>query len=690
MTMSDATQFTRALLGQGLGLGWGDEAEAWLRSRSIMGGRPYEQELEDIRREYGEFAQRRPKAAFATELAGGVLPALAAALVTPATGGAAAPVAAGALGRIAANPVAQGVLRAWRNPVGRGVITGVLSGGVAGAGTAEEGERLPGFAVGSALGGGMGGVMPLAFRGASSVADWLRERIAPSAETVTKGATRRVRRALERADEGAGISPQEAAQRIAEDRARGIPSTLANVDQSLVGLAEVVGQRPGASADIVKQQLEPQLADARERVMGRTGRALKAGRYYDEEQALASDLRTRARDLYEDAYSFGTVDDDRILAVLQQPQFKRFFDKARDIADTEKMAARLRGEDPSKYELTPIYMMDAAGNITETVLPDVRTLDYIKRGIDTVIERGFEGEGISKAEASALRDLRRQFVNAIDEATIDPDTGVSAYALARRDYAGDMEVLDAMRTAREKFSRLPPEEVADFLSTASRSEVDAFRTGAFRNIYDSVMGTSNNINAAKKIINSPLMVERLRPLFDSQAQFNLYKAALLRESQLFEQGQQILKGSATARRLQALEEFNEGASAGEFVGNLITSGFDNSLTNLVGNLARSAKMPEEIAAETSRLLMSSNPAEVAAAVKILEEYGAKAAVGAKNLTAAEMGAIMGATTAMMPAPDPRTEGPSIERALEESRRIPGAALTGPSIDEDLRKLREGQ
>jgi len=671
--MSDATQFTRALLGQGLGLGWGDEAEAWLRSK--IGDRAYEQELADIRREYGEFAQRRPTAAFATELAGGALPALAAALMTTGTGGATAPAATGVLGRLAANPVA------------RGIATGILSGGIAGAGAAEEGERLPGFAVGSVLGGGMGGIMPLAFRGASSAADWLRERIAPSAEDVTRGAARRINRALGRADEGRGMSPQEAAQRLAEDRARGIPSTLANVDPALVGLAETVAQRSGASSNIIEAQLGRQMSDVRERVMGRTGRALKAGRYYDEEQALASDLRTRANDLYEDAYSFGTVDDDRILAVLQQPQFKRFFDKARDIADTEKMAARLRGEDPSKYDLTPIYTMDAAGNITETVLPDVRTLDYIKRGIDAVIERGFEGEGISKAEASALRDLRRQFVKAIDEATIDPNTGVSAYALARRDYAGDIEVLDAMRTAREKFTRLPPEEVADFVSTASRAEVDAFRTGAFRNIYDKIMESPQNFNAAKRIVNSPQTMERLRPLFDTQAQFNLYKAALLREAQLFDQSSKILSGSPTARRLQAREEFEGGVPVGEVIANTINSGFMNSLSLLAGNVARSAKMPDEIAAETSRLLMSSNPAEVAAAVKILEDYAAKSAVGAKNLTAAEMGAIMGATTATMPAPDAGTEGPTIERALE-GRRIPGEALT--SIEEALRLRREGQ
>jgi len=675
--MSDAAQFTRSLLGQGLGLGWGDEAEAYLRS--LVGEETYQQELEDIRRGYGEFAQRRPYLSFGAEFAGGALPAVAAALLTPATGGATAPAATSTLGRLA------------RSPVGRGVLAGIATGGIAGAGAEEGEDRLPGFGLGAALGGGMGGMTPLAFRGASNAANWLQERIAPSAKTITSGAERRISRALGRADEGRGISPQEAAQRLAEDRARGIPSTLANVDPAVASLAETVAQRSGAGKDIVRAQLGRQMADFRERIMRRTQADLGARRYYDEERQIANDLRARANDLYEDAYAFGTVDDPRVLAALSSPKFKAFFDKARDIADIRKLTAGLSGGDPSKYELTPIYTMDAAGNITQTALPDVRTLDYIKRGIDDVIERGYDGEGISKVEADALKDLRKVFNEAIDEATVDPATGVSAYAVARADYAGDMEILEAIRTARESFTRMPPEEIADFVQSASRAEVDAFRTGAFRNIYDKIMESSQNFNAAQRIVNSPQTMERLRPLFDSQAKFNLYKAALLRESQLFEQSNRILGGSPTARRTQEREEFEGATPVGEVVANTINSGFDfmGSLSLLAGNLARSATITDDIAAETARMLMASNPAEVAAAVRLLEDYAGRSAVGGKRLTGAELGTIMGYTTATMPPPDAGTEGPSIERALGERQLRPGDLL-GPSIEEELARRRQMQ
>jgi hypothetical protein len=657
-------------------LGWGDEAEAYLRSK--VGEREYERELEDIRRGYGEFAQRRPYLSFGAEFAGGALPAVGAALATPATGGATAPVATSTLGRLAASPV------------GRGILSGIMTGGVAGAGGAEEGERLPGAALGATLGAGMGGVTPLVFRGASNVSDWLRERIAPSAETVTSGAARRISRALGRADEGRGISPQEAAQRLAEDRAQGIPSTLANVDRAVASLAETVAQRSGASADIVRAQLGRQMEDVRERIMGRTQAGLRAGRYYDEEMQIANDLRARASDLYEDAYAFGTVDDPRILNLLAKPQYKAIFERAQRIADTEADEFRLRGQDTSKFELTPIYTMDADGNVKLTALPDVRTLDYMKRAMDRVVREGMnKGDEPVLPEPVALKKVKNAFVEVLDEATVDPATGVSAYAVARADYAGDSEILDAMRTAREGFTRMPPEEIADFVQSASRAEVDAFRTGAFRNIYDKIMESSQNFNAAQRIVNSPQTMERLRPLFDSQAKFNLYKAALLRESQLFEQSNMILGGSQTARRTQAGKEFEAGPPVGEVVANTINSGFMNSLSMLAGNLARSATITDDIASETARLLMSSDPAEVAAAVRLLEDYAGRSAVAGKRLTGAELGTITGATTAVLPPPDAGTEGPSIERALGERQLRPGDLL-GPSIEEELARRRQMQ
>ena len=79
----------RAMLGQGLGMGWGDEAEAWLRSK-LSQSPGYEAELAKINKEYAQYSKENPFVAPSLEFAGGAAPALAAMLATPATGGAAA------------------------------------------------------------------------------------------------------------------------------------------------------------------------------------------------------------------------------------------------------------------------------------------------------------------------------------------------------------------------------------------------------------------------------------------------------------------------------------------------------------------------------------------------------------------------------------------------------------------------
>ena len=679
--MGDAANFTRALLGQGLGMGWGDEAEAWLRSK--IGEKTYEENLRDINREYAEYAQRNPLLTAGTEFAGGVLPMVASYAATPFTGGAAAPAAAATTAR-----TAGALARLAQNPVVRGALTGLGTGAVAGAGTAEPGSRGEGALVGGTVGTIVGGGAPVVIRGAGNAAGWLRDRLAPSEEVIRRGSTRRVNRALGQAREGEGMTAQEAADVVAADRARGIPSTLANVDPSMVDLAETAAQRTGVGARQIEGTLGRQTAGARERVYGRVRSEINGGNYYDDEMRMVEELRNQARTLYDDAYAFGEVSDPRIRQILESPQFRSFYNRAREIADNERLAAQLRGEDTSRFDLNPIYMVDSEGNAVVQRIPDVRTLDYIKRGIDATIERGFDGQGLSTAEANALRQVRREFVNVIDEATIDPNTGVSAYTQARAGYAGDMEVLDALRAGRNDFNRLDHEEIARMIQDMSEAERDAFRTGAVRNIYDRLMDPSGNINAAQRIIGSPEYAAKMAPLFDSPAQFDLFRSAMQREMQLFQQSNRILGGAATARRTQARGAFEEGTPVGEVVADTITGSFGSSLTNLVARIARSATMTDDIATDVSRMLMSSDPTEVAAAVRILEDYGQQAATGAARLNRAETGAIMGTVVSAQPAPT-TDEAPNVAEdiARETQTRIDQG---GPDIQADLEALRRSR
>jgi len=672
----------RSFFGEGLGMGWGDEAESWIRSK--LGQGTYEDIRKGITRENARFAERYPISSGVSEFAGGAAPALAAYYMTPATGGAAAPVAAaqtarsmGALGRIAANPYT----RAGAIGAGQGAITG--------AGQAETGADIPlGAAGGTILGAGIGAAAPVAIRTGKAGLDWLRERALPSDAFVRDRALRQISGALE----SDGIKPGDVLATVQQDQAMGVPSMFANASPSLARLADVITNRAGKAAAGTRLAFEELKEGSRERVMQQVRSGVSGRNYFKDESDAVNKLRTEAKTAYDDAYAFGSVQDPRIDRVLQNPKFAAFFEKAKQIADNEATAAELRGENPAKYKLQELYRTktDKDGNLVGFELvsvPDVRTLDYIKRGIDSVIESGFEGKGITKPEANSLKELRKAYISAIDDATIDPKTGKSAYAEARKDYAGDMEVIDAMRLGFSDFRSLPSEQVSELMKTMSTAEKEAFRTGAARSIYSIIMDPSNEIDAAKRLVGSPEMRAKLGEIFETPAKRDLFMAAVKREQELFRQAQRVLGGSQTAERLAMRESFEEGSNFGEMVAQALNQGgFKNALTAIAARAISKTRMNDDVAEEISKRLTSKDPKDVAAAVQELEDYAKSVAPKEKRLTYGEQGVGSGTNVSIYPSPvDEEAAAEEASKSMKGERPAPDVQL---DIEEELKKWRE--
>lgn len=673
----DATNYARAALGQGLGMGWGDEAEAWLRSR-LPGGGTYEQELAKIQKDYGSFAQKNPVSSAAAEFAGGTLPMVASYLLPG--GQAAAPATtantAGALARLAANPLV------------RGAAVGLGTGAISGAGSAQPGNRIPGAVTGGVVGTVVGGGAPVVIRGGKAGYNWLRDRLLPTEETVTSRAAGKINRALDES----GMTPKDAGDAVKADRARGVPSTVANTNPALVDLAETVAQRSGPSARRVEDKLRKQTTGARERVYAQTRKAIDSGEYYADEARLLQELRDKSGPAYQQAYAVGEVNDPQVMKLLELPQFRQAWETARAIAETDAAAAKAaairagQDFDETAYKLRDIYSVKYDKNgmpvdveITGTV-PDVRTLDYMKRALDAKITAGYRSDNAATvASATSMKQLR----DALRDRTKEV---VPEYANALQTYKGDREVIDALQAGMNDFNKLDHEEVIQLVSKMTPTEKEAFRTGVVRHIYGTVMNPSSNMNPARKVIGSPEMVAKLQPLFDSPQKFNLFQSVLEREKQLYDQANRVLGGAATGRRLQARERFEEGPGVGAVIADAATGGFGSSLTNLFARVVRSGTMTDDVADKVAQLLMSSEPNEVAAAVKVLESYGNKAAKSASNLSKAETGAIMGTVISSQPAPPGdqgdtgELEGGNVPGPTIERSRMPG----GPDIEEDIK------
>lgn len=683
-------------LGQGLSMGWSDEAEA--QARALKSGRTYEEELADVRNEYARFAKEYPIAQPALEFVGGALPAVAA-MVLPG-GQVGAPVAAartvGALGRLgAALRATPGIRnlysgaarvgrtagdivglgktvgqRTWGQNVGRATGIGAVEGGIGGAGSAEDG-RMMGALVGTGLGAGLGGALTIAPGALGAAGRYIGQYAGATADDIKRAAARRLTRSL-------GMDPVEMRSRLELDRAMGVPSLPMNVSPGASRVAETLAARPDDASLMIGRGIAGQREGLRERLANQVRLNLAPTSYYAQREQMANSLRKRARGAYEKAYDFGAVDDPKILEYLDDPSFREAFAKGRELSEMEARQAQREGRDPARYRMTNVYRstgqidperiatLKAMGISDDTIekylmdlgpsamttervaLPNVQTLDYIKRGLDAMIRTGqASADDLTRQKARLLRDARIDFVNRIDE--VVPD-----YKAARQEYAGDMEVIDALDEGFNNFQNLDPEELTQVWKGLGTAERDAYRTGVARNLWGQVMNPSGDLNYAKRIFNSPATQQKLRQIFPSQAQFDLFAKALTREMELFSDVTKIVGGSPTARRTAGMAAF-ENEPLMNAATALATQGFQGGLTSMVVNAFSRNAISDDVAKQMAEWLTANDPQKVAAVVQALERFAAEQAPKATRRFGVSAGLTGGTTGAMFPAPEERED-----------------------------------
>ena len=654
-------------VGQGLGFGFGDEAIA--RVRAKMEGRPYEDVLREEREAYDRFVEKNPLVALGTEVVSGAVPSVVAAFVP---GGQAASAVGATRTAQAANRLASVLPNIVKGPTGRLAATAGTQGAISGAGTATEGERGMGAVQGGLTSAVAGPVIAKGAQLTGAAGKAIKEKVAPSPRSVEERATTKVLEAMSR-DE---IDPMQARVMLEKDRAMGVSPTLMDVTPSTKSLGEAVVTVPGQGRKILGGALEERIEEGRDVVGQRVIKDLAKGKeYVASEDSLLGKLRANANNLYDAAYAHGAVDDPRLMKVLEDDTFKRAFKEAQNIAGKEARAAELRGEDPSRFILKDIYNVDAEGNVASiTKVPDVRTLDYIKRGIDALIDKGYKGEGMSKAEANALKDLRRAYIGVIDE-------NVPEYAAARAKYAGDMEVLDALRLGREEYlsPKTLPEQARKIVAGMSDAEKDALRTGAAQSILSKIQDAPQQINAAQRVIGAPATRKRLEALFDNPQEYEIFEAALKREAELFRNAQEVVRGSRTQPKAEAVKDLKSGSGVLDVAGEAVdvAMGTPGSVVGRVLKyLQARTTLDEKSAAEIAKMLKSSTPQEIDDTLARLERSSEKF-VQDKERTAKRLQGIAGTTGRVLPEseklPTEKKEEPeedveaTIERLTRESK-----------------------
>lgn len=570
-------------VGQGLTFGFGDEIESAVTGRDIEG----------IRGDLTDFGKEHPIMSLTAEMAGG-----APWMAVPGLGAAKG---------------AKALTTAQR--VTRGARAGLLAGAAYGAGTGEStGSRVMGAAVGGAGGGVLGAVMPAAGallarggrgvrdRAARAPLDWMKKNVGLpdvlTPQTADDVADRLVSRALMRD----GVDMATAASR-ADD---------ALPEERMVDLFGGSTRRAARGAMAVPNEAVDEATEFL--TLRGEGEIASVGRIIDDviqapdvnvdkvAQGLRQGMRQRASGLYDDAYEAAYDASEQVREIVRAPGIQRIAREHKALVD--------------QYGFDRLGIFDYAGTADGQVglsaSTSVRSLDSLKRALDDAVTMAYkDGRGTA---AEGLREIRRIIV-------ADLDDKVPAYRAARAQYAGDMEVQQALEMGRN-FSRrnVNAGRLETALDGMSGAEREMFRLGWVNGLRDDIAGKNPGSSIASGVLgvrpsgnvraNTESAFRQLFPDRDVDGFFEqLQRQANMRQSQGI-----VLGNSQTARIQNDVADLYNTDGLGVAGRALATRGPKAGLSALA-DVAEQAHH-SDVAGAVSRRMMLQDPREVVAGLKV--------------------------------------------------------------------------
>lgn len=482
----------------GMTFGFADELAAKMNEFTGLGG-SYD---ENLKKEQKRDASIPTAIKLPGEIAGGVASSV---LAAPAAGAASA---------------ATGLskLPQWMRLAGIGGATG----GLYGAGSAEQGERTEGAAKGALIGAPLGVAIPYALRGGVKVGQEVRNFIQPQ---------RQAQADLGRAILRDADTPIDlAARAIAAKGERPGVATLADVGgENVRGIVERVAQTPGAG----RTQVIPALTGRQRGQANRVAADLTGltGTYKTATQAIDETMAQRAaaaKPLYEKAMAFD--------ATTSQELQQTF------INATESGWGKAIINSPAfKRTLQTEYGSDV--DPRRVLMP---VIDAWKKQADDLINEAIRSGNNNKARV--IGEMRNRVVAAADAA--NPD-----YKTARAAWESPSKYLDAVEEGRNILgNKVSAEEMVTRLAGMTDAEKEAFRVGAVSALQGKMRGDPAKLGDMTKYIRSPEMRDKIAAIMPTPEAAQKWAKRLDFEIQSSELTNRALGNSATARRLAEMED----------------------------------------------------------------------------------------------------------------------------------------
>jgi hypothetical protein len=525
-----ATQSIGSAL-QGLTLNLSDEGIGWVRSFlsdvpaqtaqmvSQVGIEATPQEMGGAIERLGleTYRQNFPGRAFASEIGGAIAPALL------------------SRGRTAPESLAMST--------GKGTGLGFVSG--AGSGEGTLGDRAEEGLFGAAMGFVATPALQLAGRATGKAYRSVVDGMFASPNRLGKDAARDAIKSALEAD--AGTVDQAIAIVLSK---AGKPYSLADIGPNTRAYLDAANVLPGPGKQAAKEFLEKRDKGIAARLTSDIQDAFGSrASLFDEFNALKEARSDLGGKLYKRALSKQIPVTTELTALLKRPSLEDAYNRGITIA-------RERGMPVPKTRVENGKLMTDQGEVTDI---DTEFLHILKMGLDDVVFTGKSPvSGIGSTALNSVKDTRAQFLNFIDRNN-------PSYKRARDYWAGETSAMDAMQMGRN-FLRLDEDELAADIRKMSKSEKEAFRLGAMQNVLDRMGGaqmgetvTGAVGNPARDLIKNPRTVRLLGLTFDDKTVFNRFINRLEDETEMRLTSAQVLRGSQTAERTEAVSALRDRA-----------------------------------------------------------------------------------------------------------------------------------
>lgn len=404
----------------------------------------------------------------------------------------------------------------------------------------------------------------------------------------TSGAESRILAGLE----NEGLSPDDWIKQVLRAQRLGVPMTpmdTGGIEMRALGEAAMHPENP-ETREVYREIVDRQ-AGSRERVDEQINRALKPDDYFVREKELRKELKANAKPLYDElAKKYPYLKSESLMQLMNTPSGKK----------AVKEATKAIRDRPG----ATLGKQDAMGMITK---PSIEFLDAVKDELDDMIndEEMSGGEYKATKKGKRLRDLRNALRNEVDTLTTDPKTGVSAYKEARAQYAGDLEIKDALRFGRHEFLKLPAGELREKVKDMNFSELDALRTGVAQALFERTGKTGRRVNPADKVIDSSEMKDRLKLLFDKPKEFEIFQEAMNLEMRMFDESKSTMSRGKNV--LSTVKDPNE-RFATKVVKKAPTLGITSPVQWALRLIRRKPELGKKESAEILRLLRTNDTA----------------------------------------------------------------------------------